>query len=454
MCNYEDRIWETGEDQRDPFQRDRDRILYSIPFRRLGGVTQVVSPSEGHSFHNRLTHSLEVAQIARRLAENLKDRFPDESESLGGIDADVAEAAALAHDLGHPPFGHVAEKELDRLVRVEGHLTDGYEGNAQSFRAVTKLCIRQDWSRFATNVPNPNLASKRGDYGLNLTRATLDAVLKYPWLWGPEGKPSKKWGAFDTEKDELVWARKLADEKQQSIEAAIMDWADDIAYSIHDTEDFYRAGLIPLDRLARYEDQRSAFLERVFRRFELERRPKTEEEKKQLSEAFHRFGEEIVVDEPYKGTPAQRMNLRAFTAKKIGEFIQNTELCDDLEKPLVVPPEIKNQVEIVKQLVWEYVILNPSLATQQHGYLVVIRKIFTTYLDASNRGPDSWNIIPARYREVLFDWLADYGSDMPKARMVRNVADAVASLTDGEALATYKRLTGIAPGSIVDLLPS
>ena len=152
------------EDQRTPFKRDRDRILYTNALRRLAGVTQVAADSEPHVFHNRLTHTLEIAQIARRIAERLARDNSEAALALGGIDPDVAEAAALAHDLGHPPFGHIAEELLDDLMCGEQKIRDGFEGNAQSFRIVTKLAVR-------------NLHP-----GLDLTRATLNAILKYPRL--------------------------------------------------------------------------------------------------------------------------------------------------------------------------------------------------------------------------------------------------------------------------------
>jgi dGTPase len=148
-----------------------------MPFRRLAGVTQVVSPGEGEIFHNRLTHSLKVAQIARRFAESFLQRQLDVVATWGGLEPEVAEAAALAHDLGHPPFGHVAEEELDHLVAAEIHggpnkipndgRSEGYEGNAQSFRIVTELTGRR----------------LESSHALDLTRATLNAMLKYPWRW-------------------------------------------------------------------------------------------------------------------------------------------------------------------------------------------------------------------------------------------------------------------------------
>ena len=186
-------------DARTAFQVDRDRILYSLPFRRLAGVTQVVSPGEGEIFHNRLTHSIKVAQIARRLAESLSQAHPEAVAQWGGLEPEVAEAAALAHDLGHPPFGHVAEEELDQLIAAELHagksrkkrIHEGYEGNAQSFRIVTELAVRRP----------------EGIHGLDLTRATLNALLKYPWKWQENERKPKKYGAYHCDNGAFEFAR-------------------------------------------------------------------------------------------------------------------------------------------------------------------------------------------------------------------------------------------------------
>lgn len=216
-----------GSGARSPYQKDRDRLLYASAFQRLASVTQVVSASEGYVFHNRLTHTLEVAQIARRLAEKLLAQTdPALVEALGGLDPEVVEAAALAHDLGHPPFGHIAEKQLDALAKRHT-ASDGFEGNAQSFRIVNRG------------------AAHRTDYkGLNLTRATLNAILKYPWTRDRTGQDSsghryEKYGAYDADQEVLVFARSGAvPASEKSVEAAIMDHADAIAYSVHDLDDF------------------------------------------------------------------------------------------------------------------------------------------------------------------------------------------------------------------------
>jgi len=171
-------------------QRDHDRVLYSSAFQRLTGITQIASSEVGHQLHNRLTHSLKVAQVARRLAERL------------GLKADTQErasAASLAHDLGHPPFGHVAEDELNLMATEWG----GFEGNAQTFRILTKLAVRDLRYR-----------------GLNLTAPTLNGVLKYPWIVGdaPEGK-EKNWGAYRTERKEFEWVRAGLPKWERTVEA-------------------------------------------------------------------------------------------------------------------------------------------------------------------------------------------------------------------------------------------
>ena len=237
-----------------PFRVDRDRIAASPFFARLGGVTQVVSPNgSGLLLHNRLTHSLKVAQLARAVAERLGKSDGETVDRLGGCDPDVAEAAALAHDLGHPPFGHLGERVLDRLARTKFGLPDGFEGNAQTFRIVTTIEVR-----------GPAGA------GLDLTAAVRAAVLKYPWARSivpqrhpslaavpprgaaePPAEPgtgSAKFSCYLTELDDFEQARApfdgLVSQTQQTVEAAVMDTADDVAYAIHDVEDFHRVGVL------------------------------------------------------------------------------------------------------------------------------------------------------------------------------------------------------------------
>jgi dGTPase len=272
---------------------------------------------------------LKVAQLARRISERLQRAQQEVADALEAPDPDVAEAAALAHDLGHPPFGHIAEKELDRLAKNAG-LKDGFEGNAQSFRIVSKLAVSDAISADTDETPVIR--------GLNLTRATLNAILKYPWGHGDNPEKRNKWGVYETERGLFNWVRKnnSLDIFAKGPEAAIMDWADDITYAVHDLVDFYCAGQIPLDRLADDNDtsERASFFAEVFaRRHDLAPR------RAALEKTFQEVLEYFPLDRRYIGTLEQRIGLSQFSTVLISRYVNAITL--------VMPtPQAKSVVKI------------------------------------------------------------------------------------------------------------
>jgi dGTPase len=417
-----------SSDTRSPAQKDRDRILYTSSLRRLAQVTQVVAADKSHVFHNRLTHTLQVAQVGRRLAERLLKLDPELVEISEGLDPDVVEAACLAHDLGHPPFGHIAEMELNELA---GSDIDGFEGNAQSFRIVTKLAQRSPQNR-----------------GLDLTRATLAAILKYPWKRSdePVRKKPEKWGAYSSEEKDFVFASELLKSpKVKTLEAEIMDWADDITYSVHDLDDFFRAGRIPLHLLADedYSAERNYFFESVFRRHASD--AWWSRNKNELESAF----KDVIIGlfplpRPYSGIWEERAALRDFTSQMIGLYIGGTRLESESNRAVLKRDESSlRQVAMLKELTWTYVIESPALATQQAGQKQVIRKLHEIYLDAATfQKKNKADVFTPYFRQQL-----QKQSDPEKRR---TVIDLIASMTEAQALAMHNRLVGTSVGYGLD----
>jgi dGTPase len=402
---------EAGQPTRSPFERDRDRVLYSDAFRRLADVTQVVAANEGRFFHNRLTHSLKVAQFGRRLTQRLLSEH-----SNAAVSADVVETACLAHDLGHPPFGHVAEDELDEQVKHLAKVEDGFEGNAQSFRVVTRLALRR------TDIP-----------GLNLTRATLNAVLKYPWSRTLTKKDGKKWGHYKEDQPSFEFARDLGPGGDaRSVEAEVMDWSDDVTYAVHDMEDSYRAGMVPLDQLLSGGAARESFLASL-----------AEKQKKQATKFLDdlRALDVPELHRPFDGSSEQRGTLNWFSSQLINRFILAAKLKGDA---LQIPAEERFEVDTLKLVMKHFVFGHPALSAQQHGQRRVIRELFTTFWSAANSAKDQERkILPMQFRELLSN-----ASD--KTARARLVADLIAGLTERDAISIHQRLTGTALGTVLD----
>ncbi|POR50012.1 deoxyguanosinetriphosphate triphosphohydrolase family protein [Bosea psychrotolerans] len=414
-----------ADDQRNPAQRDADRILYSSAFRRLAGITQIVRAGEADVFHTRQQHTFKVAQIGRRLAEKCYKANQKLAAAIGFI-PDVVEAACLAHDLGHPPFGHRGEYALNDLVEQAGD-PDGYEGNAQTFRIITKLAVR-----FEECV------------GLDLTRATLAATLKYPWMRDKSiPARSTKWNAYRAEADDFAFARQGLDHNAKTPEADLMDWADDIAYSVHDLEDFHRCGLIPWRRILPKGDQSDQIIQRAAAKW-FDAPPDATGRLREAMRSLNDFIEGSfgsIINEPYVGARNQRQELRNLTSGLIGRYIRAAELREpDAEgKCLHIEPDASDQVLVLKQITRDYIISNPSLAAQQKGQERIIRELFEDLLSDTKSGS------PPNYLPQRLSYLYEF--DSTPARIV---SDCIASLTEGEAVALHARLRGVASGSVLD----
>jgi dGTPase len=405
---------------------DRDRLLYCPHFARLADVTQVRTMDGEHLVHNRLTHSLKVGQLARRITERLIREQRKLARRLK-LNPDVAEAAGLSHDLGHPPFGHIAEHQLNELVgeKLDGQ---GYEGNAQSFRIVNKLAISDTSVNEAT-----------GRVGLNLTRATLNAILKYPWLHGGNDKKTNKWGAYTTEQDCFDWTRKGQKAQQRSPEAEIMDWADDITYALHDLVDFYCAGLIPIHSLADRE-QNSGLQQREWDQFfdsTCDRSTKINSARKAHEEALEEALSIFPINSQYVGSQKQAKDLWNFTSLLIARFIGAFELIDPESNGgecARIDNGIRRQTDILQELTWHYVIKRSDLVTVQHGQRRIVTELFNIYLDAVAK--KEWEMFPIGVAEIIRD---ENKNGTPPAR---SVADYISGLTERQAIHLYKRLVG------------
>ena len=424
-------------DRRSPAEHDCDRILYSDELRRLGGVTQVVAVGEMPLFRTRLTHTLKVQQLARRIAEHLSrdPRDAGKLDQIGGLDPSAAEAAGLAHDLGHPPFGHVGEAALDECCRVAG--LDGFEGNAQTFRILTKLARRGEDTQF----------------GLQLSRKTLAAVIKYPWMRSGEHENQEKWNAYGTELHEFNEARIGLAEGARSIEAAIMDWADDVTYAIHDLEDFIRAGRVPIVALATDDVERAQFTSRAVMRLRVKYPNLDWDEIVDsfsyiVTTLFAQFG-------THRGQAEKIAGLRSTSRLLIDIYVSSVAVATNASEPLLVPPAIRGEIELFKQLTWHYIIHDPSLATLQEGHHNVVMSLFAHLkrwlTDAESR--NEMYRLPTRLRDLYALTGLEPGNEVyanQDVRRARAVSDYVASLTEGQTVNLWQRLQGTGRHSVLD----
>ena len=395
---------EEHSSRRSDFARDRARLLHSGALRRLAAKTQVLSPTLGLDFaRTRLTHSLEVAQVGRELAGSL------------GLAPDVVDTACLAHDLGHPPFGHNGERGLNEWCAEVG----GFEGNAQSLRLLTRL--------------EPKVFGDAGEpYGLNLTRASLDASVKYPWgleaaVADPSGRA--KFGHYPEDEAAFAWLRRDAPEGRPCIEAQVMDLSDDIAYSVHDFEDAVVGGSVDVAALRSNAAQRdvvgamSAWVGGEF-------------DQDELVEALHRLRATEAWIVAWDGSRRAHGALKNLTSQLIGRFAwaataatRRAHAGGDLVRfgaDVVVPRGIQAEIAALKGIVAAFVMAHDErrpVYLQQREVLQELAEI----LYAAPQHLDT---------AFTADW-ADAADDAARKRVV---VDQVASLTDQSALAWHGRL--------------
>lgn len=382
--------------ERTAFERDRARVVHAAAFRRLAAKTQVVGPETDDFVRNRLTHSLEVAQVARDLSRAL------------GSQPDIAETAALAHDLGHPPFGHNGERALAELSEPCG----GFEGNAQTLRLLTRLEAK-------TSGPDGR------SVGLNLTRATLDSCTKYPW---PRDPANPKFGVYEDDLPVFEWLRAGAPPGRQCLEAQVMDLADDVAYSVHDVEDGIVAGKVDLttmDRTAVWATVREWYLPTV-----------TDDQLEEVLVGLRT--QDSWPERPYDGSRAAMAELKNFTSDLIGRFCGAVQAATFAAHPgpfirhradLVVPEGTRLEIALLKGVAAHYVMQAQDRIDLMARQRELIAELVAALLD---RGED---VLDPSLRG---DWRAA-GDDRARLRVV---VDQVASLTDVSAVSWHARLCG------------
>lgn len=390
---------------RSDFARDRARLLHSSAWRRLAAKTQVLSPTAGVDFaRNRLTHSLEVAQIGRELALSL------------GLSQDLVDTACLAHDLGHPPFGHNGERALHEWVEDFG----GFEGNAQTLRLLTRL------------EPKHFDAAGRS-VGLNLTRATLDASCKYPWSLAEAAPGSLKFGYYADDAEVFAWLRQGAPLGHKCVEAQTMDLSDDIAYSVHDFEDAIVGEFIDPELLtarAGHDTLLRAVAEWAGGSFSDD----------ELGAAFDRLAALETWLTGWDGSRRNQAKLKNFTSEMIGRFAR-AAISATLEaaegRPLaryggdiLVPREVRAEIAVLKGIVAAFVM---EIGRRKPAYRRQ-RELLGDLLEAL------WESGEAELEPAF---AADYRAAGSEADARRAVVDQVASLTDQSAIAWHRRLCDV-----------
>ncbi len=376
------------------FARDRARVLHSAGLRRLAAKTQVLAPGADDFPRTRLTHTLEVAQIGRELGEALS------------ADPDLVETACLTHDLGHPPFGHNGEAALHEIAKDFG----GFEGNAQTFRILTRL-------------ESKTFLGERS-VGLNLTRASLDASTKYPW--GFDGI-NPKFGYYLDDQEIFDWVRKYSEPNEKTFECQIMDFADDIAYSVHDVEDAIHSGLIDLTSLS--SKTVSSDLFKIANDFY----------DGDFDSEFYKCQLDYLLTQDYwvkefDGSQKSLASLKNMTSNLIGYFAQKAEQATKnhysnetlkrYEARLILEDNIKAQILILKSIANLFMMQRAGAQEHYKRERLVIQELFS--LLAKD---------PSKMDRMFFE---NFKSAKDEISQKRAIIDQIASLTDASAYRLVK----------------
>lgn len=441
----EEVVGEHGLDPKDPrdgrtqYQRDRDRVVHAVAFRRLQGKTQVFASGWADPMRTRLTHTIEVAQIGRAIAQ------------YHGVPGELVEAACLAHDLGHPPFGHVGEKALNDLMIDSG----GFDSNAQSFRIVTEL------------------EDKKADYaGLNLSRGVLLGMLKYPFLrsgeWPAETPPPPRahlqrgtgdeWIArrhflYDGQSTFAEWlfrgtqlsvlpVSRRGETPPRTLPCAVVDWADDIAYSVHDLEDGLLAGFLDPSTFTRSDTLKAVYTNLTSAPIAWQDRAPPSQE-----DVFTEL-QRLQLDLEHAVRVARRGALREVTRGYINQFILCTtveilgrgETAFDLQ--LVIPERERIRASILKALTFEFVLKDPRITRYLYKGRLMLERLFRAFMEDPKIIDDSRDqLFDQRLRERL-----NLVADVEYHRQ-RVFADYLSGITEREAIALYQTMFESTGGS-------
>lgn len=440
-------------DYRSPFRRDYARIIHCPAFRRLQGKTQLFPEFESDFFRNRLTHSLEVAQISKSVAQCLNYN----NDELN-INEDLVEIAGLAHDLGHPPFGHNGERALNECMKKYG----GFEGNAQTLRILTKIEKKEKLKEYEIDKNGNDFR-----LGLNLTYRSLASILKYDNEIPKETEDQKlSKGYYHFDKELVAKIKKKVtgienfDRKFKTIECQIMDLADDIAYSTYDLEDAFKANFItPIDLLSMEDSIADKIAEKVSKKIDDEFQAKDVRSylKSLYGGIFIRHIEEFEKDEEDEKyidrltagyNASQKIAHDGYLRTQVSSFlidlfINGIEFTQNKEIPSLSSVKFNNVtlilVEILKQFTYLTLINSSMVKISEYRGFDIVKDIFDILSDETKEG---FKLLPKDFREMYEILKHD------EAGRKRLICDFIAGMTDEYAIEFYGRLHSENPESI------